>query len=469
MKDNLFDFINPQMFTLFATEKYRRKNYIILSFVYDLYVEGKRRQTLSKPEIINALRDFAAKNPLYIDDDETGESSKSPNDFANFKVRQLIKCGWLEEEVDEKDRFSTVLLLSDGALTLMQAFRNIINQSERPISYSGYFYTVAALLREFDKKKAKSYLEQIRKTTDDLFTSLEGINSKIKRFIKELLENKNASPESVMSDFLYDYQNKVVVTALKNLMGKDNPSNYLDEINQQLRRLSTEEFDTIVHSYSQELDAKALGGEMPLLVAKREVRQILNYCIESYSNASEFIDEIAKRNSKYHRNTKDKIHFLMSTRKDIEGEINKAIIALKGLRDDAPLEDVIHLDYVSFLDDRSRFERITSNESKMRSHTEIPVITDEERKIGKNLFLQQNLFSRKKINEFVMECLNGKKSIKASEISINNYDDLYRLLLIRIYSQYRNASYTISDLNYLFLAFQHEIPDFTIQKKENAK
>ena len=71
MKKNLFDFINHQMFTLFATEKYRRMNYAILSFVYDFFVgEGKRRQTVPRPQLTAALKDFSSQNLIYKEDEE---------------------------------------------------------------------------------------------------------------------------------------------------------------------------------------------------------------------------------------------------------------------------------------------------------------------------------------------------------------------------------------------------------------
>lgn len=469
MRKNLFDFINHQMFTLFSTEKYRRKNYIILSFVYDQYVEGKRRQVIPRPEMVSAIKDFATTNSLYLDDNEEGETIKTPNEYANFKVRQLIKYGWLEEEADEKDRFSTVLLLSDGAIAMMQAFRNIISSSERPIAYSGYFYTVAMQLKEFDIKHSKTILEQVRKTTEDLFGSLQGINSVIKRFIAELLENKDATPESIMANFLYDYQNKVVLTALTNLMGKDNPSSYLDEIIRKLRSLAGEEFDLVAHFYSQELDKQTLGGENPLEVAKREVRKILTDCLDVYSTVNEFIDAIAERNSKYHRNTKDKIHFLMNTKKDIEGEIGKAIRALKDVPDDALLEDAIHIDYVGMIDDKSLFSRTPSIANKNVIQTEIPPVSDEQREKGREEFHRQNLFSRDAINKFVLKTMGERQSMRASEIPIENYDDLYRLLLIRIYAQYRNVGYMLSEPGEEFTAFHHHMADFVIQRKEKAR
>lgn len=470
MIKNLFDFINHQMFTLFSTEKYRRKNYIILSFVYDQFVEGKRRQAIPRSEVLSAIKNFVAANSsLYLDDNEEGEIIKTPNEYANFKVRQLIKCGWLEEETDEKDRFSTVLLLSDGAIFMMRAFRNIISSSERPLAYSGYFYTVAMQLKEFDKKHSKTILEQVRKTTEDLFESLQGINSVIKRFIAELLKNKDATPESVMSNFLYDYQNKVVLTAFTNLMGKDNPSIYLDEIIRKLRSLSDEDLDSVVYFYSLELDKQTLGGEDPLEVAKREVRQILGECLDAYTTVNEFIEAIAERNSKYHRNTKDKIHFLMNTRKDIEGEIGKAIKVLKTVPDDVPLEDAIQIGYVGLVDDKSLFSRTHFSSPKVTTQTEIPVVTEEQIEKSKAEFLHQNIFSRDEINRFVLKMLGERQSMRASEIPIDNYDDLYRLLLIRIYAQYRNVGYTLSNTSEEFVAFHHCMADFVIQRKEKAE
>lgn len=469
MKKNLFDFINHQMFTLFATEKYRQMNYAVLSFIYDLFVEGKRRQAIPRSEVTSALKDFASTKSFYVEDEgENGQKFLTASDFANFKIRQLLKCGWLEEEPDEKDKFSTVLLLSDGALSLMQAFYNIINQSERPIAYSGYFYTVAMLLKEFDMKQAKTILEQVRKTTEDLFGSLQSINSVIKRFIAELLSDQDATLDSIMETFLYDYQNKVVVTALQKLMGRDNPSTYLNSILHNLRKLSGVLFDEVAFYYSQELDRQSIGNENPLDVAKREARQILRDCLEAYSSVNEFIEAIDERNHRYHRNTKDKIRFHANNRKDVEGRLIKAIKALKEIPDNTAFENAIPLEYAGLVDERSLFSRTRYTAPKSSVRTPIPFVSEKELALAIAALNRQNFFTREKINRYVLWLLGSNRSIRASEIPITSFDELYRLLLIRIYAQYPNVDYTLSDLEDRFVKFNHRITDFVIQRKEKT-
>ena len=349
----------------------------------------------------------------------------------------------------------------------MQAFHNIIDQYDRPISYLGYFYTVAMLLKDFDMTSAKSILDLVKKTTQELFNSLQGTNSVIKNFIDKLLADKDATPESIMSTFLIDYQKKVVVTALKNLIGKDNPSStYLTGILHKLESLYTDELGEVVFHYSQELDQESIGNEQPLDVAKREVTEILQYCLESYRGVKEFIETIDQRNNRYHRNTREKIHFLANNRRDVEGKLTSAIKALKNIPNNADLEDVIPLEYIGLVDDHSFFSRTHTTTPKSSIHTQIPLVDPEEIERAKAEFQRQNLFSREEINRFVLELLGSHRSIRASEIPIQNYDDLYRLLLIRIYAQYPSMGYTLSEPEAEFVAFNHRMADFVIRRKE---
>ena len=222
--------------------------------IYDLFTKGERRQTISRDDLVDDLTAYIQSRDFGSLEDEEGEdiATKSAKDKTVLKIKQFKKAGWLEEDPDETHQFTVAYSLNDNALKLLQVFREIVSQQDRPLEYTGYFYTVYSLLQTFEFNEAKARLEQIEKNTVDLFNSLQGLSSTIRRFIEEMINRPDITPEEVLDTLLYKYQDQVVLTAFNSLKGKDNPSKYTSEILVKLRafRYNREDFERIVDSFA---------------------------------------------------------------------------------------------------------------------------------------------------------------------------------------------------------------------------
>ena len=92
-------------------------------------------------------------------------------------------------------------------------------------------------------------------------------------------------------------------------------------------------------------------------------------------------------------------------------------------------------------------------------------MSDDERRERLQAILRHGAYSKREINKYVINILNGANSIKASELAINDQEDYIKLILIFLYSKSINMDYDVESLGYEtvnnFVAFK----DFLIINK----
>lgn len=293
--DNLFDVINDKMFSVFSHDG-KRSNYDLLSKIYDIFTKRERRQSIERDELIDELTDYIkSRNFDEIDDEEgTDIIGKQPRDIASSKIRQFKKCGWLEE--DTGVGFTTILSLSSNAITLLDTFESIIKNKDHPLEYTGYFYAVYQMIVNFEIPKTKAFLEQIIKNTHELFNSLQGLNSSIKQFIEQMLNNSSLTPQGVLDTLLYKYQDQVMVTVFNNLKTKDNPNWYTDKIISSAKRLKYENLDKMIDAYIKTSNEQEITRDRYMQISS-QIESNLDEIILSFERVDEFISIIDGKNT----------------------------------------------------------------------------------------------------------------------------------------------------------------------------
>ncbi|MBP5090977.1 MAG: hypothetical protein J6328_00240 [Bacilli bacterium] len=320
---NLFDVINPKMFSVFARED-RRSNYEILAMLYRLFTRDGRQDALDKEDVHFALMRYFQTHVFDDLEDENGASivHATIREKARVKMRQFKKAGWLEE--DNTEGFRTNVGLVDSAISMLELFDELVDRHDKPLEYSGYFYTVYSLLLDFnDYSQAKARLEQIFTNTRYLFNGLQGLNSSIKHFIQELIDEQSSTPQNILHNLLVKYREQVLVTVFNNLKSKDSPDRYVSYILEKLRKLRYEDFDLMFEGYIESLN------EIPMPEREKALRQELmdqlDDTIDRFTAVDGFVAQIDAKTTKYHDAALSKDKFLMSNGRDIAGLVDAAL------------------------------------------------------------------------------------------------------------------------------------------------
>ena len=439
----------------------RESNYDLLSHLYD-YLSTHRAPL--KEELIEDLTDYIRdREYANLDDDDGNDiADRSAKEKANLKYRQFKKCGWLEE--DTTAGFSMSVSLADNALILLDAFRKIIEKESRPLEYTGFFYTIHAILRDFDYSKTKALLEQVFKNAKELFDSLQGLNSSIKHFIEELLSKEDITPEDVLEELLYKYQDQVIMAVFNNLKGRDNPSWFTSDILDKLKHLRYESLERVVDSFVRSAHPSGFRNEEYGAIEKYVVEQ-LDWTIARFENVDELVSIIDRRNVKFHDTALAKIRFLMNSRRDIDGLLDQALKALAQAKPDADFEDIIAIESSKTLEEKSLYSKSFNKEKPAKLRASIPQASEEEiEQMTKHLF-EEDEFSRRRVDEYAMRLLEGNVKLRSEDIEATSLDDIIMLLLLQLYAEYQDVHYSVELRDTDYSVFGYRLRGFTLCRR----
>lgn len=461
--NNLFDVISNRMFSVFQS-KDRRANYELLSFIYNVFTQDERTQSIEKSLLAEKLTEYIRQHNFveFNDDDGVDIQSKSAKEKANFKLRQFKKCAWIEE--DNSEGFEVVVSMTDNAIVLMETFTNLISKKDRPLEYTGYFYIIREALHNFDYSKSKAIIEQVVKNTTELFNSLQGLHSKIKSYISKLLVRKDLTPQDVFDLLLNKYQDQVILKVFNNLKGRDNPSKYTSDILSKLRECRYERMREIVENYAITAGLKDPTNEQYAEI-EAELTKDLDLVIARFESVDELVALIDRKNSRFHRSALSTINFLMNNRNDINGKIDKALRALKDAEQD-DFGDIISIQTIKNLDDKSLYSRAFNKKRMSSVVSKIPEIAIDEVDSQFDSMFEEDSFSKDKINEYVLELLGNRDFVELRDIPIIDEDSFFKVILMEIYAEYEGVSYILNYHNEKETLYGYQMQTFSIIRRE---
>ncbi len=460
----IFDIVGQNFFKVFAS-KDREINYALLVRIYELFNNDETVISIEREILVNCINEFweVRQHAEIVDEDDLDITEKSDADKTNAKIRLFVRCNWLDVETEN---FKQLYSLNDGASVILKAMQELEAQEISRLEYTGFVATTYKLLKDFDYAEGIGTLEQVHKATIDLMSSLRTLNSTIKKYIDELLKNKKMTPDEIMDNVLYKYNDQVVMRAFRNINTVDNPYRYSTDIINYLDRLK--DYNNIPKLIDNYMKVKYSGKEKTddlLLFAESEIYKKINYVKHQYENISNILDEIDKKNNKYLKSARKKMEFIMNNTKDIEGEIVSILRNFKDIEDDKEFEIALYKqDIVSNNSLYTPRKRKTHIESYTNSVPEY----DEKRmeECFKELF-KEDEYSIYKINSYVDELLKGKEILKLCDIPIADDNELFKLFLVELYGNDKEASYSIDYKEEYISKNGYRIKDFEIAKEKN--
>lgn len=460
----IFDIVGQNFFKVF-TSKDREINYALLVRIYDLFNNDETVVSIEREILVNCINEFweVRQHAEIVDEDDIDITEKSDTDKTNAKIRLFVRYNWLDVETEN---FKQLYSLNDGGSIILKAMQELEAQETSKLEYTGFVATTYKLLKDFDYTDGIGTLEQIHKATVDLMSSLRTLNSTIKKYLDELLKNKKMTPGEIMDNVLYKYNDQVVMRAFRNINTVDNPYRYSTDIISYLDRLK--DYNNIQKLIDNYMKVKYPGKEKTddlHLIAESEIYKKINYVKHQYENISNILDEIDKKNNKYLKSARKKMEFIMNNTKDIEGEIISILRNFKDIEDDKEFEITLYKqDIVSNNSLYAPRKRKTHIESYTSSIPEY----DEKRmeECFKELF-KDDEYSIYKINSYVDELLKGKEIIKLRDIPIADDNVLFKLFLVELYGNDKEASYSIDYKEEYISKNGYRIKDFEIAKEKN--
>ncbi len=446
----LFQVIPERLFGLLASPL--KEVYAAILFrIYDQYqltTFGMEREVIVDV-ILDYLESQEEKSGILaaLDEDmpQEGEERISLRGRAGSIVRKLENSGWIRVEIWAN--YQQYISLPDYAIKLLDTLDKI--RENRQVEYQSFIYAVyTAVTSEEALRQPQLALDRAYETTLELVNHLKTLNHNIKRYLEKVLAQEQAA--EILRLHFEDYKLEVLDKAYHRLKTADNVSRYRPKIIDKVQEWLHNPLwvsDVVSHELRME---RSQGEEK----TRNEIYRKLESILQVYLGLDELLEEIDRRNSQYAAASLRQVEYILSSGKNTEGqllEIMKYLADLRrqGHRADSTVRDevaeVFSLFSQKFLDWGSMF----TARAPARPHCGGELSGEEEDPEAREERLRAYIdrmarrLTRDKVNQWVMERLEGRNESRAIELNIEGVEDYVYLIYTALYSRSKKVQYTV--------------------------
>lgn len=462
MANNFFELVNDGFFNPF-TNRNKRYNYDLLQLINNKMSLDNLQ--VGKEEIVDWIIDYLDNCPIDMVLDETNEEDLDTRAYAYEKVRYFVKCGWL---IEDFEGIRVTYQFDENGIKILSAMEKAVKDDTKSLEFSGYVYNIYNNLYYFNYDHAVDIVEQVYNASKELNSMLRGLNVNIKKFLQKLIRENEAMPKEILETIFFDYQKKVVLKAFKNFREKDNPSRYKLYIETRIEEfLKDDKMNLMISNYIK-VKCDNISSKENLDSAREFFSTRLNYISIQFEEIEEYISMLDKKNTKYITTAQSRLNFLLNEETDIEGRIIECLKGIGNVSDSFFLDSCFDLYATGNIDEYSLYKPISRKAKPKPNEIEDDFSFDPIliKSLQDKLF-KDNEFSVNKINEFVIKQLGDNNLIHAENIKINNFDDLLKVFLIKLYSENTSVVYKVKYLNESYIALGYKMKDFIIERKRS--
>lgn len=436
---------------------------------FKIYEEGSILG-IDKKLVVEVLTDYLDKQTEELMDMELEEDEEKPSsrDKANFILRRMEECGWID--VDVTNDYIEILNFRDYAITVVEALLQIEPTYEDyadsgQTEYRGYIFTIYSLLSNSANVEYGVLMEQVYRNTKLFIRELRKLDSRLKDYIKTIVDRTEIKD---LMESLIDYKVELVDKAYYRLKTSDNVNKYRLVIVNKLEEFLND--NLIMEQICAAYRVKYHSVDDAYRRACRDINEI----IDIFNALDDMITEIDAKNKTYINSTIGKIEFLLKDDDNVPGKINiilKHISEMhkKGKTDTAinMVQPIFNLRGFRSLNEASLYSPrgAYSKPEPQRLITERNEISD----IKDSFFKQyETLYTEEKVLRFVDSNLVENKLQASSLINDEStIDDLLMVVYSLIYTNSNDdVQYDVVKLDNMVEGPKYEFNDFMIIKEE---
>jgi len=449
----LFDIIPEKLFSVFVSPL--KEDYAAILFkIYEQYLLttfGIEREVLV--DIIVDYIEEKEENDIFgqtLDDEIWEESMDNPagaRDRAAFVLRKLEKTGWLT--VETYSDYKQYVTLNDYAIHILEVLDKI--RQNRQTEYQGFVFATYTLLHSAEAdRQGNLALEKAYEQTEQLINGLKSLNHNIKHYIERVLSEK--SPGEILRMHFQDYKKEIIDRSYHRLKTSDNVSRYRPRI---IKKINGWLGDPAWVNRAADLDVRR-DRYPDRESAKKELYRKMDYIRQAYLTMDSLLEEIDRRNTQYANASFLQLKYILNSSKNVEGQLMDILSYLAGLRVDkkmkaddflpAEIRPLYSIFTQGYLDAGSLYTARQNSRNHRPEEMSLPQGPDEEQKSRRLKQYKEMLARRmtlKRINNYILEKLDGKETITAAEMGIKEVEDFLKLIYVAAYSPSRLARYRV--------------------------
>lgn len=455
----LFDIL-PADFYKPLTSKYRQEYADCIMRIFNSF-KPEISYGVGREIVAKELTDYFETDDVEMSfDDETLVSDA--REKANGVIAMLKRCGWIEYEQETNHQINVVLC--EYAIPVIESMNRIIREEEA--EYQGIISQIHASLQneELYSKPYELIIKGVLENTERLLSELKKLNASIKRHMDRQTNEMGA--DEILNHF-FEYHQNIGSKAYLRMKTSENISYFRTAIIERIERImeSVEIMDRAVAGYMEVEESKDPDQAYDQVIA------ILIDIKSSFYRLDDIIEEIDRKHARYMRSAVMRARFLLATGNNLEGKLSRILdVYVRELNEEnqPDIETLFSLYPQSYISPESlQTIPVVRKLGAISGFSDHSGMSGDERLLYKEALRKKNRsrFSRKNINEYVVNLLKGREVLPVTEVPVACRRDLIRIIYISIYAGNHSNNYTIKRSGKQVEMQGYSLPYFDIVRK----
>ena len=459
----LFDAVPGELFSVLASP-----NRVIysdaLDVLYEAYQEGLKIPEDTLYSMLRSKLEQQLAEATFEGEDIDEEELRDISGRARFLIRKLGSKGWFEKERGED--FNEYITVPGYSSRLLELFHQLRDDSPmRGYSYVFGTYSTLKVADEGDSvydKMAAVY--SAYDNTQALIKLLQMVYHNVKHFFQMQINMREVN--QVLASHFDDFGQKVVEAYIRPLKIKDSVPKYRVPIQTILNGWLGDDAQLTAMANAALQDRR----EATLEDCRSDLLRKMFWTKERYDSIpSDYLDEIDRQVRRYTRATTQKIENLTNQDHNVKGNLNYLLTAMSRNRRAGELveqiQPVFHLYEQSYLTEKSLWYRKRPGKRAKA----VPVLI-EETVPGPEAVLQAQLllnseYCRSAVAAYIEQWLKGAEEAYSSDLDLSDDKAYIMSLLAVLTSGDAGAKHMVTELEGSYSEHGYSIPQFRIARK----
>lgn len=463
----LFDAVPSDLFSILASP-----NRVIysdaLDVLYEAYQEGLKIPEDRLYSMLRGKLEQQLAEATFEGEDIDEEELRDISGRARFLIRKLGSKGWFEKE--RGDDFNEYITVPGYSSRLLELFHQLRDDSPmRGYSYVFGTYSTLKVASEGDSvydKMAAVY--SAYDNTQSLIKLLQMVYHNVKHFFQLQINMREVN--TVLASHFDDFGQKVVEAYIRPLKIKDSVPKYRIPIQTILNAWLEDDAQLTAMANAALQDRR----ETTLDACRSDLLRKMFWIKERYDTIqSDYLDEIDQQVRRYTRATTQKIENLTNQDHNVNGNLNYLLTALSRNRRAGELVEQIQpafqLYEQSYLSERSLWYRKRPGKRVKAAPVLIEeAVPDPETVLQAGLLLHSE-YDRNAVAAYIEHWL-GESGIGYSEDLELNDDKTYIMSLLAVLaSSDAGAKHTVTELEGSYSENGYSIPQLRVTRREGKR
>jgi hypothetical protein len=466
----LFKVLNLKFFSIFNSKN--REVYVETLFALkELFMT---ESIIEKDVVVSKLVHKLEKNVLINfdaeeEDEIKNKSYKDAKNTANYIIRKLEECGWIEQEYNQLSNFRENIVLPPYSVRLINVLHEITKESD--IVFSSHIYSIYSNLLNADVNSPEyrySALSNAKQSFDELINTLKMLAHELRR--RQRVVTILSTSNEILAEHFDDYTKNILEQIYLPLKTQDSIQRFKGIILEILYRWMRSP-STIEGIAKNAYDKNRFSDQNE---AENFVLDLIGKITENLDEVEKIVSEIDTRHNAYIAAVSEKLKSLIYTNRSVKKKLTTLLeVFMSGnevyqRRLIETTSNSVNFQRQGYVDTDSMFVRAGSLEKEITPPQPI-LVGGEEENTAVTDFVESSIkspYSSTSVVEYIRDLMQDRNSLDYHQWQLDDTGELIKAIIATIRGFDSNVFYSTDiDENERLVSGQFSVPKTTFVRR----